>query len=384
MEPVSARYASYSSFPPPTANESRVLPQLQAPQGNSADQRSGVTGQAFEGQYGIQPQPSSAQDFMPYGPDGRMMPIAGATSSSTPPALSPAEPPGSDSDRTADRSGAPEQGESAEGGKNGGQPGTAVTSKPIPADAEIKNPQIQAEVSRLKATEEKVKAHEAAHKSSGGTMTGPVSYSYTRGPDGKNYITGGEVPIRVTSGKTPEETASRMQQVIQAALAPADPSPQDRAVAAQASTMQQQARMEMVTSNPASGGQEKPAVSDPTPDSSEGNSRDRDPLRSTAAASAAPGQATLRPSRSAGPEQPASAGGSFIGSVSRAAYTDAAVSGSAENTRQREVTTAAADAAVPQTFFDSARRTPVQIPVQAASPGQITGFGSARPVSLYA
>lgn len=107
------------------------------------------------------------------------------------------------------------------------------------------DPQLQAAVAQLKAIEEKVKAHEAAHKAAGGTMTGPVSYSYTRGPDGRNYITGGEVPIAISPGKTPQETVSRMQQVIQAALAPADPSPQDRAVAAQAAAQQQQASQQM-------------------------------------------------------------------------------------------------------------------------------------------
>ncbi|NTV49114.1 MAG: hypothetical protein HGB32_06910 [Geobacteraceae bacterium] len=112
---------------------------------------------------------------------------------------------------------------------------------------EEQDPQVQAQIAQLKAIELKVKAHEAAHKSAGGTMTGPVSYSYTRGPDGKNYITGGEVPISVSSGKTPQETISRMEQVIQAALAPADPSPQDRAVAAQAAAQQQAARQELAT-----------------------------------------------------------------------------------------------------------------------------------------
>lgn len=110
---------------------------------------------------------------------------------------------------------------------------------------ESQDPAVQAQILELKATEEKVKAHEAAHKSAGGTMTGPVSYSYTRGPDGKNYISGGEVPISVSSGKTPQETISRMQQVIRAALAPADPSPQDRAVAAQAAVQQEEARKQL-------------------------------------------------------------------------------------------------------------------------------------------
>jgi hypothetical protein len=114
---------------------------------------------------------------------------------------------------------------------------------------ETQDPQVQAQIQQLKAIEEKVKAHEAAHKSAGGAMTGPVSYSFTRGPDGKNYITGGEVPISVSPGKTPRETITRMQQVIQAALAPADPSAQDRSVAAQAAAQQQQASQQLAAAS---------------------------------------------------------------------------------------------------------------------------------------
>lgn len=116
---------------------------------------------------------------------------------------------------------------------------------PAKNSQENQDPQVRAEIEQLKASEEKVKAHEAAHKSVGGTMTGPVSYSYTRGPDGKNYISGGEVPITISPGKTPQETISRMQQVIQAALAPSDPSPQDRAVAAQATAQMQEASQKL-------------------------------------------------------------------------------------------------------------------------------------------
>ena len=125
-----------------------------------------------------------------------------------------------------------------------------------PPEVKQEDPQIQQIIAQLKSTEEKVKAHEAAHKS-GGAATGPISYSYTRGPDGKNYITGGEVPITISSGNTPQETVSRMQQVIQAALAPADPSPQDRAVAAQAAAIQQAARLEQTSSQPTATGDPK-------------------------------------------------------------------------------------------------------------------------------
>ena len=98
---------------------------------------------------------------------------------------------------------------------------------------------------RLRITEQKVKAHELAHKTAGGDLAGPVRYKYTKGPDGKLYITGGEVPLRLKEGRTPEETIEIAQKVKRAALAPMNPSPQDRAVAAKATAMEMKARIEM-------------------------------------------------------------------------------------------------------------------------------------------
>lgn len=108
----------------------------------------------------------------------------------------------------------------------------------------LQEQKIQQIVQRLKAIEEKVKAHESAHKSAGGQFAGSVSYTYTSGPDGKRYITGGEVQIQIVEGKTPDETIRNMEIVRRAALAPSDPSPQDRAVAAQATQIEQKARQE--------------------------------------------------------------------------------------------------------------------------------------------
>ena len=116
----------------------------------------------------------------------------------------------------------------------------------------VEDPAIQAQIAKLKQTEEKVKAHEAAHKAVGGNLASSASYSYTRGPDGRSYITGGEVQIDMSGGSTPQETISKMQQVIRAALAPADPSGQDRAVAAQAASQMAQAQMDKLqTESPA-------------------------------------------------------------------------------------------------------------------------------------
>ncbi len=100
-------------------------------------------------------------------------------------------------------------------------------------------------VSNFKTAERKVISHEQAHSSVGGGLTGSPSYSHTRGPDGKSYITGGEVSIDSSSAKTPEETVDKMARVRAAALAPSDPSPQDRAVASRASIVEAEARLEM-------------------------------------------------------------------------------------------------------------------------------------------
>lgn len=129
-----------------------------------------------------------------------------------------------------------------------GQPDAKKDSKPgektTAEGKSLEDPQIQQQISRLRQIEEKVKAHEAAHKAVGGNLASSASYSYTQGPDGRSYITGGEVQIDMSSGQTPEETIARMQQVIRAALAPSDPSGQDRAVAAQAANQMSQAQQQ--------------------------------------------------------------------------------------------------------------------------------------------
>jgi len=55
---------------------------------------------------------------------------------------------------------------------------------------------------------------------------------------------GGEVQIDTSPAGSPEATIRKMQQIRRAALAPSQPSGTDRAVAAQASQVETQARME--------------------------------------------------------------------------------------------------------------------------------------------
>jgi hypothetical protein len=97
------------------------------------------------------------------------------------------------------------------------------------------SPQEQAEIRKLQQVDREVRQHEQAHlATAGGYARGGANYTYATGPDGKRYATGGEVSIDVSPSRTPQATISKMETVKRAALAPANPSAQDRAVYAAA------------------------------------------------------------------------------------------------------------------------------------------------------
>lgn len=101
-------------------------------------------------------------------------------------------------------------------------------------------------VAKLQARDRAVRQHEMAHLAvSGGLATSGASFTYQKGPDGVDYAVGGEVSIDTSPGRTPEDTIARARQIQAAALAPADPSGQDRAVAAQAAQMEIAARAQL-------------------------------------------------------------------------------------------------------------------------------------------
>ena len=85
-----------------------------------------------------------------------------------------------------------------------------------------------------------------AHKAAAGDLapSGPY-YEYETGPDGQDYAVGGHVPIRIPASDDPQETLANAEQARRAALAPAEPSPADRAVAQEASQMAAQARAQI-------------------------------------------------------------------------------------------------------------------------------------------
>ncbi|MGH1470829.1 MAG: putative metalloprotease CJM1_0395 family protein [Cellvibrionaceae bacterium] len=102
-------------------------------------------------------------------------------------------------------------------------------------------------IQELSARDREVRAHERAHAAVGGQHAGAPTYTYQRGPDGVSYAVGGEVSISTSKvAGNPQATIEKAQQVRRAALAPAEPSPQDRRVAASATQMESEARQELI------------------------------------------------------------------------------------------------------------------------------------------
>lgn len=115
------------------------------------------------------------------------------------------------------------------------------------SDSAQKQQQIDQVVAQLKARDQEVRTHEMAHVAAGGQyVTSGPSYTYQTGPDGQRYAIGGSVGIDTSpvSGD-PEATLQKAQQVMTAAMAPAQPSSTDRQVASQASQMASQARADL-------------------------------------------------------------------------------------------------------------------------------------------
>lgn len=122
---------------------------------------------------------------------------------------------------------------------------TPAEGGPRGADGEPLSDREQQELQQLRARDAEVRTHEQAHKAVGGRYAGAISYTYTTGPDGRRYVTGGSVPIDMSPVPgDPEATIAKMRIVRAAAMAPAEPSPQDRSVAAAADRAMAQAMTE--------------------------------------------------------------------------------------------------------------------------------------------
>lgn len=129
-----------------------------------------------------------------------------------------------------------EQSEENVASNNPSAPQTSEPGEPTRSDGTPLSSEEQQEVQRLARRDREVRAHEQAHARAGGRhVRGGVQLGYETGPDGKRYAVEGEVNVDLSPASTPEQTKAKMRQIRSAALAPANPSGADRAVAASAS-----------------------------------------------------------------------------------------------------------------------------------------------------
>lgn len=184
------------------------------------------------------------------------------------------------------------------------------------------------QVKDLKTRDAEVRAHEQAHARVGGQYAGSPTYDYQRGPDNKRYAVGGSVSIDISPEATPEETIRKMEVVKRAALAPAEPSGQDRRVAAQADQIRAEAVQEQATQRRAEQAEQLgQAQDDQVQNGAVGESGE---------AAVVPGQPAAAPS-SAGSTDDAGVGGQATSQagqqgVSAAAVTEGAAANSGQNT----------------------------------------------------
>ncbi len=134
---------------------------------------------------------------------------------------------------------AQEQDQKGQQEQSAGSAQKSATGEPLSEEEEK-------EVQELEQRDREVRTHEQAHLAAAGHLaSGGPSFEYEKGPNGKQYATGGEVNISVGGGNTPEERLRNAEQAERAALAPAEPSSQDRKVAAEARKKANNAKQEI-------------------------------------------------------------------------------------------------------------------------------------------
>ena len=155
------------------------------------------------------------------------------------------------------------------------------------------------EVRELEQRDREVRRHEAAHTAAAGPhANGGAQFEFTTGPDGKRYATGGEVNIDTSEvSDNPRATIAKMQQIRRAALAPANPSAQDRAVASRAAATEREARAALAKPGQTDGSDEADRV-DPTVPATDGNTPRPEVITPSSVFAATLTQAAIRPAGS--------------------------------------------------------------------------------------
>ena len=258
----------------------------------------------------------------PVGPAASPSPTGGRYGSSAAfPGLGDYGRPAQDKTDAAAARNAQAQGQGKAGGAAAQTGADAAGSAVENGDSLRLSPEAQAQLRELRQRDAEVRAHEKAHMAAGGQyVAGGPSYEYQRGPDGRQYAIGGHVSIDASSiPDDPEASAAKARQVRRAALAPGEPSAQDRAVAAKAAAQEAQAAREKQEENgEAAGGVEGT-------ESAQGATPAENLSRREPAESAARPEDTLAAGGAGSRESSGSAGGGIAHALMRAAETYAAM-----------------------------------------------------------
>lgn len=119
-------------------------------------------------------------------------------------------------------------------------------TKKVGPDGKAITPEEEKEIEELEERDAEVKRHEQAHFQAGGKYASAPKYEYQTGPDGKRYAVGGSVDIDISDVPgDPQATLEKARIIKRAALAPEDPSVQDRKVAREADQMAARAQREI-------------------------------------------------------------------------------------------------------------------------------------------
>jgi len=122
----------------------------------------------------------------------------------------------------------------------------STDSSEVGPDGKEFTPDEEKEIEKLKDRDQEVRRHEQAHFQAAGNYASPPKYEYQTGPDGKRYAIGGSVEIDMSEvTDDPEATLNKARVIKRAALAPEEPSAQDRKVAREADRMAAQAQKEI-------------------------------------------------------------------------------------------------------------------------------------------
>lgn len=128
---------------------------------------------------------------------------------------------------------------------SGASPQSSITASRAETE-EIERRELE-QTRELSKRDREVRAHEQAHAAIGGQYASAPSFTYERGPDGRLYAVEGEVKIDTSPiPNDPEATLEKAETIQRAALGVAEPSPADRAAAADARAMAADARAELL------------------------------------------------------------------------------------------------------------------------------------------